>query len=80
MGLSKTCDMKDVNNLKIGLTAYDNFFTHKELDDIEKNVENTEAKSFDDHFLPMTAQKTFTGTNLKRTKFFFGYRYIWTRT
>ena len=28
----------------------------------------------------MTAQKTFTGQNLKRTKFFFGYRYMWTKT
>jgi hypothetical protein len=28
----------------------------------------------------MTAQKTFSGNYLKRTKFFFGYRYMWTRT
>ena len=47
---------------------------------MEKNIMETEAKSFKDGFLPMTAQKTFTGTNLKRTKFFFGYRYMWTRT
>jgi len=28
----------------------------------------------------MTAQKTFAGGILKRTKFFFGYRYMWTKT
>lgn len=28
----------------------------------------------------MTAQKTFSGNTLKRTKFFFGFRYMWTRT
>jgi len=27
----------------------------------------------------MTSQKTFQGQTLKRTKFFFGYRYMWTK-
>ena len=72
--------MKDPNNLKIGVTAYENFFTDKELNEIEQMVHKTEQNSLNDAFLPMTAQKTFTGTNLKRTKFFFGYRYMWTRT
>ena len=50
------------------------------MDEMEKLVEVTEEQSFRDEFLPMTAQKTFTGLALKRTKFFFGYRYMWTRT
>ena len=72
--------MSDINNLKVGVTCYENFYTPKEMDDLEKNIEETEKQSFDDVFLPMTAQKTFTGNTLKRTKFFFGYRYMWTRT
>lgn len=47
---------------------------------MEQNVEDTEKRSLDNTFLPMTAQKTFSGYTLKRTKFFFGYRYMWTRT
>jgi hypothetical protein len=47
---------------------------------MEQNVEDTEKRSLDNTFLPMTAQKTFSGNTLKRTKFFFGYRYMWTRT
>ena len=27
----------------------------------------------------MTVQPTITGTRIKRTKFFFGYRYMWTK-
>jgi len=55
MGLNKSSNMKDINNLKVGVTSYDNFFTHQELDELEKNIENTEAKSLNDGFLPMTA-------------------------
>ena len=43
-------------------------------------IEETEKKSLANAFLPMTAQKTFSGNTLKRTKFFFGFRYMWTRT
>ena len=80
LGLSSTADMSQIENLKIGVTCYENFFTPDELNKIERNIEITEEKSLKDGFLPMTAQKTFTGQTLKRTKFFFGYRYMWTRT
>lgn len=80
LGLKAGTDMKDRENLKIGVTCYENFFSPQELDDLEAQICRTEKKSLDDGFLPMTAQKTFTGTNLKRTKFFFGFRYMWTRT
>ena len=72
--------MKDIDNLMVGVTCYENFFSPEELDEIESLIEQTEERSLDDQFLPMTAQKTFTGTTLKRTKFFFGYRYMWTKT
>ena len=80
LSLPKGADMKDIENLKVGITCYENFYTHEEMDEMEKLIMKTEKQSLEDGFLPMTAQKTFTGTNLKRTKFFFGYRYMWTRT
>ena len=72
--------MTDICNLKIGVTSYENFFSSEELDDIENHVEETERRSLNDEYLPMTAQTTYAGGALKRTKFFFGYRYMWTRT
>ena len=47
---------------------------------MERCIEETEKSSLMNTYLPMTAQKTFTGSTLKRTKFFFGYRYMWTKT
>jgi hypothetical protein len=32
-----------------------------------------------DHYLPMTGQMSCTNDKVKRTKFFFGARYIWSR-
>ena len=32
-----------------------------------------------DKFLQMTVQPSIVSTKIKRTKFFFGYRYMWTR-
>ena len=32
-----------------------------------------------EHFLPMTAQATFTSEKVRRTKFFFGVRYMWSK-
>jgi hypothetical protein len=79
MGYKDSTDMKDIQNLKVGVTCYENFYTPKEMDQMEDLIMETEQRSFKDEFLPMTAQKTFTGVTLKRTKFFFGYRYMWTR-
>mgnify|MGYP000217426716 CR=1 FL=1 len=47
--------MKNVNNLKIGVTSYENFFSQNELDDIENQVELTERRSLNEEYLPMTA-------------------------
>ena len=74
-------------NYPVGVTCYQNFFSDSELKALEKEVENTEEKCKNRAFLPMTAQQTFNRAGLKdgrrgrlvRTKFFFGYRYMWTR-
>lgn len=62
------------------MTTYENFYTNEEMKHMENMIEYTEKKSLANAFLPMTAQKTFSGNTLKRTKFFFGFRYMWTRT
>jgi hypothetical protein len=62
------------------VTTYENFYTHEEMKNMERMIEETEKKSLVNAFLPMTAQKTFSGNTLKRTKFFFGFRYMWTKT
>ena len=55
LGLPSHTDMSLIENLKIGVTCYENFFTREELNNIEKNIEITEDKSLKDGFLPMTA-------------------------
>ena len=47
--------------------------------DLEKEIMDTEKKCDDSVYLPNTAQQTFSGKRLTRTKFFFGYRYMWTK-
>lgn len=34
--------MSDINNLKVGVTCYENFYSHKEMDEMEKLIEETE--------------------------------------
>ena len=63
----------------MGCVSYENFFTDQELQDIENHVLKTEKLCEDDVYLPNTAQQTFCGKRLTRTKFFFGYRYMWTK-
>lgn len=55
MGYTSKTDMKNIENLKVGCTAYTNFFTHEEMDQMERLIEETEEKSLKDEFLPMTA-------------------------
>ena len=47
--------MKDINNLKVGVTSYENFYSPEEMDNMEKLIEETEEMSLRDEFLPMTA-------------------------
>jgi len=67
------------DDFKVGVVTYENFFSHEELCEIEKLIEETEENSSKEVFLPETAQKTMSGDKLKRTKFFFGSRYMWTK-
>jgi len=55
LGMKNNVDMKDINNLKVGVTCYENFYTTQEMDEMEKLIEQTEEQSLKDEFLPMTA-------------------------
>lgn len=37
--------MNDVENLRVGVTSYENFYTNEELKNMEKHIEETEQKS-----------------------------------
>jgi hypothetical protein len=67
------------DDFRVGAVTYENFFSHEELNEIEHLIEKTEQHSMLEVFLPETAQKTLAGEKLKRTKFFFGSRYMWTK-
>ena len=47
--------MTQIQNLKVGVTCYENFYSPEEMDALEKNVMDTEKISLSDGFLPMTA-------------------------
>ena len=66
-------------NFDVGITCYHNFFTDEELKHFEKKTFETEENAFKSKFLQMTVQPSIVGSKIKRTKFFFGYRYMWTR-
>lgn len=80
VGLPKAKSLTNFEDLRVGVTTYENFYSNEEMKNIEGCIEETEHKSLQNSYLPMTAQKSFSGTTLKRTKFFFGYRYMWTKT
>ena len=64
-------------DLRVGVTLYENIFSEEDLKKIESECFETELDSFNHKFLPMTAQMTQTNNKIRRTKFFFGYRYLW---
>ncbi|CAK78674.1 unnamed protein product (macronuclear) [Paramecium tetraurelia] len=68
---------------QVGAHAYVGYFTNEELLQMEKDIYEMELKGFDGHYLPMTAQISHAQSNhhssVRRTKFFFGYRYMWTK-
>lgn len=47
---------KNPHNYPVGVTTYDNFYSHEELKEIESLVERTEEQCKNRAFLPMTAQ------------------------
>jgi len=66
-------------NYPTGCVSYENFFTNEEMCEFENQIMHTEKLSKEDCFLPNTAQQTYSGKRLVRSKFFFGYRYMWTK-
>ena len=65
--------------VRAGVTAYVGFFTEEELSRLEDHCEATEEAMKRGQFLEDTAQASYGAANsLKRTKFFFGSRYMWT--
>jgi hypothetical protein len=47
--------MTNVENLRVGITTYENFYSNEEMKNMERHIEETEQKSLKDGFLPMTA-------------------------
>jgi hypothetical protein len=65
--------------VRAGVTAYLDFFTEEELTRLEDHCQATEGAMKSGEFLEDTAQASYGAANsLKRTKFFFGSRYMWT--
>lgn len=61
----------------IGVTTYTGLFSNEELLDLEKHANETEFDYFRGAYLPFTGQTSLNTKQVKRTKFFFGYRYMW---
>jgi len=68
---------KQFPDKRIGVVTYENYFSHEELLEIERLTHQTELEYFRGAFLPHTGQTTISGKKIKRTKFFFGSRYMW---
>ena len=45
MGYGANTDMSKMENLRVGVVTYENFFTNEEMCELEKLIEDTEAKS-----------------------------------
>mmetsp|Transcript_33319 Transcript_33319/g.6020 ORF Transcript_33319/g.6020 Transcript_33319/m.6020 type:complete len:146 (-) Transcript_33319:595-1032(-) len=64
--------------VRVGVVTYENIFSNEELEKLEEKAFEVEEDFKKGQFLPNTAQPTKVGSVLKRTKFFFGVRYMWT--
>ena len=73
-------DKKDESLVRVGCTSYHDFFTQEELKQLEKLVDGVEIDANKNKFLQNTSQPTYGGFGrVKRTKFFFGSRYMWSK-
>ncbi len=45
MGLKKGTDLSDFENLRVGAHTFENFYTNEEMKEMEKYIEETEAKA-----------------------------------
>lgn len=55
VGLQKETDLKNLENLRVGVHTYENFYSNEEMLEMERMIEDTEKKSIDNAYLPMTA-------------------------
>lgn len=55
VGLPKDADLNNIENLRVGVTTYENFYSNKEMKNMESHIEETEKKSLANGYLPMTA-------------------------
>ena len=51
VGYSKDEPLNDLEKLRVGVTAYENFYTHKEMKQMEQMIEETEKKSLASKFI-----------------------------
>jgi len=65
-------------NLAIGATTYINLFTDEELSRLEEEVKVLVGESEEGTLPPESFESAYVGTHRRRTKMFFGYRYLWT--
>lgn len=67
--------------VRTGIVTYHNCFSQEQLKKLEEDAQGTEDDFRKGHFLMNTAQPSYgAGGIIKRTKFFFGSRYMWTAT
>ena len=65
--------------VKTGVATFKHCFSHESLLDLEQEALKTEKDFLAGRFIKNTAQPTYGGKGkIKRTKFFFGTRYLWT--
>lgn len=64
----------------VGVTTYTEIFTHEELNAIEAMADAVQEMAHNNDLPEECFHETIgRGGNLKRTKYFFGARYMWTR-
>lgn len=64
-------------DFRTGVVTYENVFSDSEIKELEDFASLTEHQYLQGQFLPLTGQTTLKGNQIKRTKFFFGARYMW---
>ena len=65
-------------SLAVGATTYINLFTDEELTRLEEEVRALVGESEEGTLPPESFESAYVGTHRRRTKMFFGYRYLWT--
>ena len=45
VGLPRDADLNNIENLRVGVTTYENFYSNEEMKEMEFRIEDTESKS-----------------------------------